>query len=560
MDQTDLSEHAVAPSGSLGNRGENVSRLASESFDVLIIGGGITGAGIALDAASRGMKVGLVEREDFAAGTSSRSSKLIHGGLRYVAQYQFKVTREASEERYKLQRLAPHLVKPVPFLLPVYGGIKETAKLAAGLWLYDVLATLRNTHLHRRLSVHEVHEFVPTLTMDGLDGGFVYFDCRTDDARLTVEVLKAAVRYGAVIANHVSADGFEKVRGRIAGALATDHLSKTSFHVHARCVVAAAGVWIDKLRPKADEEVTPLTRPAKGVHLVFAESRIGNRDVALTLQTARDHRITFVIPWMGRTLVGTTDDDYAGELDQPKASSNDTEYLMEAVMKAFPDQKLTPDDIITVQAGLRPLVNDQKDTSAGVSREDRLIESDSGLISIAGGKLTTYRRMAKKVVDLVAKRLADQRIASGVCRTGSIPIGASTAGPMPLLARQPADVQANLIHLYGGNAENICALVERRPSLAKKLAPDLPHIAAQIVFAAQDEMAVSLGDALIRRMRFAPTDRTLGLGTLGDAADLLAQELDWSPEERAAHIARYRQEIVQFAVPGRALPEPHSST
>jgi glycerol-3-phosphate dehydrogenase len=337
--------------------------------------------------------------------------------------------------------------------------------------------------------------------------------------------------------------------------VATDHLTNSSLEISARCVVAAAGVWLDTLRPKADAGVTPLTRPAKGVHLVFPESRIGNRDVALTLQTTRDHRITFVIPWMGRTLVGTTDDDYAGELDQPRASHEDTEYLMEAVMKAFPGQRLSSDDIISVQAGLRPLVNDQNDTSAGVSREDRVVESDSGLISIAGGKLTTYRRMAKKVVDLVAKRLVEQRIPSGACRTGSIPIGASTAGPMPLLARQPADIQAHLVHLYGGYAENVCALAEGRPALLKQLAPDLPHIAAQIVFAVRDEMAVSLGDALIRRVRFTPTDRALGLGAVNDAADLLTQELGWSSEERESQIKRYRNEILQFTVPGRIMPE-----
>lgn len=545
----------VAPvhAAGLGNRAHNLARLATEQFDVLVIGGGITGAGIALDAASRGIKVALVERNDFASGTSSRSSKLVHGGLRYVAEYQFRVTREASEERYQLQRLAPHLVRSVPFLLPVYGGFKETTKLSAGLWLYDILATLRNTHLHRRLSPTQVHDMVPSLTTEGLDGGFVYYDCRTDDARLTIEVLKTAAAFGAVVVNHAQVEDFMRSRDQIAGVGVRDHIRGTSIEVRAHTVVAATGVWIDTLRPKADRGALPVTRPAKGVHLVLPEQRIGNGDVAMTLQTSRDHRITFVIPWMGRTLVGTTDTEYEGRLDQPRATVDDVDYLMEAIVRAFPERHLSAADILTVQAGLRPLVNDPGASTTGISREDRVFEGESGLISIAGGKLTTYRRMARKVVDIVARRLGTAGVDGiGPCRTGSIAIGGTMDDPVPAIGTLGEETQAHLLHLYGGQASTIASLLGDHPNLAARLVPGLPHVAAQVVYAARWEMGVTVSDVLIRRLRLANLDGGLALGCLHLVVPLLAQELGWSASEATAQMDNYREEVEQFAVPGRA--------
>lgn len=538
----------------LGSRGANLDRMAREQFDVLVIGGGITGAGIALDAASRGLSVALVERDDFASGTSSRSSKLVHGGLRYVAQYQFKVTREASEERYRLQRLAPHLVRSVPFILPVYGGIKETAKLTAGLWLYDVLAALRNTHLHKRLSAAEVRARVPTLATDGLDGGFVYYDCRTDDARLTVEVLKTAANYGAVVANHARVDRLLFSAGRVAGAGVANVLDGGSLEVRARCVVAAVGVWLDSLQPPSEKGGAPIVRPAKGVHLVLPEPRIGNDGSALTLQTARDHRITFVIPWMHRTIVGTTDDDYDGDLARPRATAGDVAYLLEALARAFPGQRLSERDVISVQAGLRPLVNDPKANTAAVSREDQVMESPSGLIAIAGGKLTTYRRMARKVVDLVAKRLTEQHVGEiGPCRTGSIPIGGQTSEELRGGADLDASQAAHLAHLYGAQAGTVAEIARSRAALRTRLAPDLPQIAAQVVYAVRNEMALTVSDVLIRRLRLANTDVAMGLRCLDLVADLMQPLLRWDAGERTRQLDEYRRDVEQFAVPGRPM-------
>jgi len=548
-------QESAASGQSLGSRAINLDRLEHERFDLLVIGGGITGAGVALDAASRGLKVALVERDDFASGTSSRSSKLVHGGLRYVAQYQFKVTREASEERYRLQRLAPNLVRSVPFILPVYGGLKETAKLTAGLWLYDVLAALRNTHLHRRLTVDELHDMVPTLTTTGLDGGFVYYDCRTDDARLTVEVLKAAASFGAVIVNHAEVQGFLKEGRRICGIGVTDELGGRTMEVRSRTVVAAVGVWLDSLLRQDDRRAPSVVRPAKGVHLVLPEERIGNRGSALTLQTSRDHRITFVIPWMHRTIVGTTDTDYDGDLVQPRATSSDVEYLLEALTRAFPGQDLSADDVLTVQAGLRPLINIPGSRTASISREDHVLEGESGLISIAGGKLTTYRRMARKVIDLVAKRLAEQHFDRiGPCRTGSIPIGGQSDQPLPDLEGLPVDQRDHLVHLYGTQAVEVARLAGSSSALSERLVDDLPQVAAQVVYAVRNEMALTLSDILIRRLRLASTDRGLGMGCVEETADLTQQELDWSEAQRDLQLQRYRHDVGQFLVPGREAP------
>lgn len=543
---------STARGSGLGDREENLQRLGSEQFDLVVIGGGITGAGVALDAASRGIKVALVEQDDFASGTSSRSSKLVHGGLRYVAQYQFRVTRESSEERYHLQRLAAPLVRSVPFLLPVYGGVRETTKVSAGLWLYDVLAVLRNTRLHRHLTAADVHALVPSLATDGLDGGFVYYDCRTDDARLTIEVLKAAVHYGAVIVNHTSAERFLRGDDRITGVGVVDRLGHGSREIRARTVVAAAGVWLDSLRPLADRQEQPITRPAKGVHLIFPEPRIGHGETALTLQTARDHRITFVIPWMNRTLVGTTDTDYSGDLAEPRATAADVDYLLEAVQQAFPGQHIGRNDIIAVQAGLRPLINDPNASTAAISRADRVLEGDSGLISIAGGKLTTYRRMAKKVVDLVAKRLAERHgTLVGPCKTGSIAIGGDD-GNDDSLDRLPEPISANLLELYAHHANDVARLAIDDARLAMPLVADLPHIAAQVVYAARNEMALTLSDVLIRRLRIATTARDFGHECLPATVALIGDTLGWNEQERIDQVAHYRREVQQFAVPGRA--------
>src|SRR5215472_3524109 len=322
------SSGAIGRALSLGRRDDQIERLRTERFDLAVVGGGITGAGIALDAASRGLKVALVEKDDFASGTSSRSSKLIHGGLRYLAQYRFRLTREALSERSLLQQLAPHLVEPIPFLFPIYHGRLEVWRVNTGLWLYDLMAGLRRTKVHRKLNRSQTLARVPHLKPQGLRAAFVYYDARTDDARLVVEVLKSAVDHGAVVANYVAADRVLSSGGRAAGLLARDVTSGSSFEIRARKVVTATGVWLDQTFGDAPVGQRRI-RPAKGVHIVVPRERVGG-DTAIAFPTP-DNRLMFVIPWQGATLIGTTDTDYAGPLDDPRADRADLEYIFKVV-------------------------------------------------------------------------------------------------------------------------------------------------------------------------------------------------------------------------------------
>ena len=381
-----------------------LERLRREHFDVLVVGGGITGAGVAWDAAARGLRVGLIERADFAGGTSSRSSKLIHGGLRYLAQGRVVLTREAVQERGRLQRLAPHLVDLLPFAFPIFNGPPERLKLAAGLWLYDAFAAGSGAPRHSWLGREETLAAIPGLRQDGLSGAFLYRDARTDDARMVLEVLHAAAGAGAAVANYLSMEGLLSVKGRAAGVGALDRLSGETMEVQARVVVLATGVWLDRVAPPTGRGVR--VRPAKGVHLFLSPGHVP-QETALYLSTTRDRRLVFVIPWLGRTMIGTTDTAYEGDLASPRATAGDVHYLLDAVNAAFPGAGLGTADVLSSQAGLRPLISDGDEggSTAGLSREDRVFETEAGAIAIAGGKLTTFRRMAEKVVDLALRRL-----------------------------------------------------------------------------------------------------------------------------------------------------------
>ncbi|HEY7546815.1 MAG TPA: glycerol-3-phosphate dehydrogenase/oxidase, partial [Blastocatellia bacterium] len=395
---------------SMRTRAANIDRMRKETFDLAIIGGGITGAGVALDAASRGLTAALIEKRDFASGTSSRSSKLIHGGLRYLEQLEFLLVREALHERAALRHNAPHLSEPLAFLVPVYERGRPSPlgssklKLRLGLWLYDFLAGRKNIAPHRSLTREEILELAPALDAEGLRGGFLYYDCLTDDARLVIEVIKAANGRGAAIANYVSARGFQKDGDRISAIETEDALTGKRFLLRATVFVNAAGVWSEEIAQMVGENSAIRIRPSKGIHILVPREKI-SAQTAVLIPSIGEQRFLFVIPWHGRTLIGTTDTDYRGSFDDPQADEEEISRVVESAARAFPASRLSREDVISAFAGLRPLVARNDDSTKDLSRKDEIIESQSGLISVTGGKLTTYRRMAERVVDAAVRQL-----------------------------------------------------------------------------------------------------------------------------------------------------------
>lgn len=545
-----MAHHSSTPGQALsfGQRSDHIDRLRTEVFDLLVVGGGITGAGVALDAASRGLSVGLVDKGDFANGTSSRSTKLIHGGLRYLAQLEFALTHEALTERAVLKDLAPDLVDWLPFVLPVYRSLFNMAQLYAGLWLYDLLAVMRTPSVHRCLGRAGLLKISPDLSTDGLIGGYVYSDCRTDDVRLTVEVLRTAIDRGAATANYVQVEGFPKERGKAIGLEVTDLRSGESFAVRGRKTILAGGVWVDRLLKMDDPGALPHVRPAKGVHLVVPKSRL-DTDVALFLPTARDGRLVFVIPWQGVSLIGTTDTEYDGSLETPFATLQDVDYLLESVNVAFPKAKLERSDVVSVQAGLRPLISEKPGDTTKLSREDKLFETGSGLIAIAGGKLTTYRKMAERAVDLASRRLREEGVAipKVVCQTDRIGLGAFAPGPQLELPDLTADLSQYLRRSYGVNAAAIAAIARERPELAERIVPGLPAIGAEVVYAVRHEMAQTVLDVLARRAHVVQLDRDQSRSAAVKVAGLIARELGWSEEQTAAEARRFEEDVKQFS-------------
>jgi glycerol-3-phosphate dehydrogenase len=488
------------------DRDAALARLRTENFDVLIIGGGITGCGIALDAASRGLKVGLIERNDFASGTSSKSSKLIHGGLRYLRQLQFKVTLEASHEKARLKRMAPHLVEDLPFLLPLWTRAARPM-IASGLWIYDAAAGFPKGLIHKHLSRAATLDILPGLHEDGLRGGYVYYDARADDCRLVMHVARKAADLGAALVNYLPALGFLKRGGRIVGVRSPD------FDIAADRVVNASGVWCDEVRASDDPGASRTIRPSKGVHLILPAKRLGLATAAML--PAADNRIVFLIPNGERTIVGTTDTEYSGSIDRPRAEPADVDYLLAVVNANLPGARLTRADVSSTYAGLRPLLLDGADVPSKASREHHLFESKSGLITITGGKLTTWRVMAKQVVDKLTRTR---------CRTHLIDLYSTEA-------RDP------LSRLYGSEAAKIS---DRRP-----LAEGMPHAWGEVDYAVRTEMARTLSDVLCRRMRLALYGEDQGRYVAPQVARRMAGLLGWDPAEIARQIDAYEADLEQ---------------
>jgi glycerol-3-phosphate dehydrogenase len=484
------------------DRRANLERLRREKFEVLVIGGGITGCGIALDAASRGLKTALVDKGDFASGTSSKSSKLIHGGLRYLRQLQFKVTLEASREKARLKKLAPHLVEDLPFLLPLWSRATR-AIISPGLWIYDAAAGFPRGLIHKHLEPPETLALLPALRPDGLEGGFVYYDARADDCRLVLHVAKKASDLGATLANYVEVRGFVKVRGRITGARTRD------FDIAADRVVNATGVWCDEVRGEA-----ATVRPSKGVHLIVPSRRLG-LTCAVMLPSPADGRIVFLIPNGAHAIVGTTDTDYSGPLDHPRAESADVDYLLDRVNANLPTVRLTRADVTSTYAGLRPLLLGGPGSPSKASREHHLFEDPSGLLTITGGKLTTYRLMARQVVD----RLTRKR-----CRTQRI----------DLFATRSTDP---LARFYGSEADQIR---DRSP-----LIDGLPHAWGEVDFAVEREMAQTLGDVLARRMRIVLYAEDRGRSVAERVAERMAPRMGWDRREVLRQREAFEKDLEQ---------------
>jgi glycerol-3-phosphate dehydrogenase len=525
------------------DRATALAGLTGRRFDVLVVGGGITGAGVALDAASRGLRTALVERGDFASGTSSASSKLVHGGLRYVSQGELGLVAQALAERQRLLENASHLVRPLPFVLPLAGGAAAARSVGTALSLYDLAGGARIGQVHRRLSVAEARRRVPALREDAFGRAYLYLDAHADDARLTLAVVRTAVLdHGAVAANHAAVAGLLRGRtGRVVGARVRS--DGEEIEVRASVVVNSAGVWADGVSGLEDERAGAGTvatiRPAKGVHVTVSRSRLP-ADAAAVLPVPADGRSIFVVPWPGtdRVYVGTTDTDYDGDLDQPRCTASDVNYLLGAV-NAWVADPLTPAAVVGCWAGLRPLVaagaGGAGGRTADLSRRHRLSRSAGGVVTIIGGKLTTYRRMAADTVDEVA------RILGAGARNRTATLRLHGAG-----ARRPLGPDADGDHLgsrYGTEAALVRALVDADPSLGTPLVDGLPYLRAEAVHAVRHEMARTLEDVLDRRLRARILARDAAAVAASDVAALVGPELGWSRADSDAHVAAYRAQL-----------------
>ena len=531
-----------------GQRERAIAELAAENFDVLVIGGGVTGVGAALDAASRGLKVALIESQDIAAGTSSRSSKLIHGGLRYLEQYDFRLVREALHERELLvSTLCPHLVKPVGFLFPLTEKFKERTYVGAGLALYDALRGFqRALPWHKHISQKQIHEIAPSLRPDLVTGAIKYFDAQVDDARHTLSVARTAARHGAIIATRVRAESLIREKKRVIGVKATDLVSGKSLSIKATVTVMCAGIWSDELHEKFELKAGYGVTMSKGVHIVLPGSAIQS-NAGIILKTPVS--VLFLIPWGDKWIVGTTDTPYTGDRAEPLASREDVQYILDQANRVV-SPELKAQEIIGVYAGLRPLVaNNKGSETTKLSREHTVDRPVPGFVSIAGGKYTTYRIMGKDVIDLAVNEL---RTLSPDSVTEKLPlVGAdgyfALVQQVDRIAKESGLETVTVTHLlnrYGSMISEILELIKNQPVLAKVLHKDLPYIKAEIYYAASHEGAQTVDDVISRRTRIAFEAANHGVDLAGDVADIIAPVLGWSAKNRKESISAY-EDLVQ---------------
>ncbi len=528
-------------------RKEAIADLANNDFDILVIGGGINGVGIALDAASRGLSVALVEEKDFASGTSSRSSKLIHGGLRYLEQYDFKLVREALQEReLMITTIAPHLVQPVSFIYPLQEKFKERTYVGAGMALYDALRGFKRAlPWHKHISQKELSEIAPSLRLDLITGGYKYFDAQVDDARHTMMIARTAAKYGAVITTRTRVEEVKREGKRVIGALVRDLENGQAIEVKARVTVMAAGVWTDRLYREFGIKAGYEVRMSKGAHIVVPGSAIRSK-TGVIIKT--DISVLFIIPWGDKWIVGTTDTDYESDPNTPIATRNDVNYIINQANRVL-EPKLNHNQVIGVFAGLRPLISTNEDSkTTDLSREHVVDHPVPGFVSIAGGKYTTYRVMAEDAIDAAVVDL--KRLTPDSCTESLAIVGADGYS---VLKNQKASIaksygisEATVNHLlnrYGSLFVEVLESAKSNQHLLLPISTQLPYIGAEILYAVTHEGAISISDVMNRRTRINFEAPDQGRSILETVAEIMAEPLGWTKADIKKSISEYIAEI-----------------
>ncbi len=531
-------------------------------YDVVVIGGGVVGVGIARDAALRGLSVALFEKGDYASGTSSKSSKMVHGGLRYLEHGEIGLVFESVSERRVQTRVAPHLVRPLPFLIPIYKGVKPSLEIMnVGLWIYDSLALFRAPRLHKTFrGAQAALALEPQLAPENLRGCLEYYDCATDDARLVLENAIDAKTLGAVCHTYTEVTKFERDdKGRITGVAVRDRLTGKAWSVGCKAAILAAGAWTDEAIKRFDIPMgRPLLRRTKGVHIVLPRERLPLAR-AITLISPVDGRVMFAIPWRERTVLGTTDTDFTGTADEVAADADDVKYLLESGNGYFPTAHLTSDDVISTWAGLRPLIAAPPNVDESeISREHEVFTRPDGLVIIAGGKLTTYRRMARECVQATVKLLGElgEAVTANKLTTKHRPLpgadglekndleGVAGIG-RALMAEFGLDVDTatHLCGVYGTRAKILGAAIAADRSLGERIDRELPYVWAEIDFAADHDLARTVEDVLARRVPLLLVSRDQGLGASPRVAARLAARHGWDDAQVAQMLDEYRREV-----------------
>ncbi|ARQ06778.1 Glycerol-3-phosphate dehydrogenase [Macrococcoides canis] len=544
------------------NRNQTLNKMKEEYYDIVVIGGGITGAGIAFDAAQRGMKVALVEMQDFASGTSSRSTKLVHGGLRYLKQLQIGVVSETGKERAIVYENGPHVTTPEWMLLPMHkGGTFGPTTTSLALKVYDYLAGVKKSERRTMLSAEETRAKEPLVKEKGLKGGGYYVEYKTDDARMTIEVMKRAAEFGADILNYTKATGFTyDKKKKVSGIEAIDTISNTKFKIQGRKVVNASGPWVDEVRGKDYSKNNKQLRLTKGIHLVFDESVFPLKQ-AVYFDTESDKRMIFAIPRDGKTYVGTTDTFYNNDKTSPKVTQEDRDYIIDAINYMFPTVNVKDKDIESTWAGIRPLILEKGKDPSEISRKDEIWEGKSGLLTIAGGKLTGYRHMAQDIVDLVAKRLKEEyKLSFKESNTKHTPISGGDVGGSAnfqnfiekslkpdLYSYLPEDDQRFLIKKYGSNVEKLFNIAHTKHTAEVNGLPLAYY--AQLVYSIQEEMVIKPTDFLTRRTGDLYFNIQKVEQNKEAVIDTMAQLLNYDNAQRAEYTRELEQKIHEAKSP-----------
>ncbi len=515
-----------------------------------MIGGGITGAGIARDSAMRGLRTVLVEQNDLGSGTSSRSSRLVHGGLRYLETGDLRLVLEANQERRVLLRIAPHLVWPLAFIFPVHRGDRVTLwRLAAGMWLYDLLALFRNVRTHRMLGKRAVLEAEPMLRERGLVGGARFYDAQCDDARLVLATARSAIHHGALVANYTGVIALERAAGRVVGAQVEDRLTGERATLRASVVVNATGPWADRVRALEDAGAAPLLRPTKGIHVVVDRSRIDHRE-GIIFTSPIDGRVLFILPWGQLSYIGTTDTEANEPPDRLGSTADEIVYLLRSANARFPNARLSLEDVKATWAGLRPLLAEQNGLSpSSRTREHAVVQGSGGMITVVGGKLTTYRVMAREVVNRATRelRFREGRARRSEARTEEEPLPGGEAADLSAFRERGLEIGVlpesveHLLRHYGTEAAGIFNLGNTDRHLLRRLLPPHPAIEAEVLHCVRRELAQTVEDVLVRRLHLYYEHAERGIPCARRVAELMGGEKGWDEARIAHEAARYEE-------------------